>query len=68
MDPITFSLWMGMAVHNNNADDGMRDEPYAAVVQADAVYKRFSLSLDHKSIPQNRDNGETWIEFKYRIK
>jgi len=67
MTPVAFALWAGMAIHNNNVDDGMRDKPYAAVIEASATYKNLRASLNHKSLPEKKDNGETWLEFKYRL-
>jgi len=65
--PLDFGLWLGIALHNPNYDDQFRESVYAASIEARATYKRAELSLTHKSIPDERDYGQTWIEVKYRI-
>lgn len=67
MGPIALSLWAGIALHNPAYDDQFRESVYAASIEARATYKRLELSLTHKSIPDKRDYGQSWVELKYRI-
>lgn len=67
MTPLEFALWVGLGVHNKQYDDQFTNSDHSAIAQACVQNDTLAACLDHRSIIDKVDTGETWIDIKLRI-